>query len=140
MIDMKKYQEDLWAWENEHFPMTVGHLDHLGLGMSEEMGEIFESLDEMIKMYQDAAKMTECIGRTNHMILKSIQKVREGKEGLTDEIKDKIADGVFDTLIYGMQLLSEIGVEFEPGFSKTAEKVLKRDWNAYRANKIKEEY
>ena len=136
MIDMEKYQDDLWEWEKEHFPMSVGHLDHWGLGMSEEIGEIFESLEEMIKVYKDAAKMAACVGRNNHMILKSIQRIREGKDGLTEEIKDKIADGVFDTLIYGMQLLSEIGVKFEPGFAKTAEKVLKRDWNKIRTDGI----
>lgn len=108
-MDINQIQKDLWEWERTHFPMAIGHPEQFVLGMAEEVGEVA------------------------HMVLKSIQKIREGKEGLTEEVKLQIVDGVYDTLVFGLQLLSELGVEFEPGFSELIYKeILKRDWNEFR--------
>jgi len=114
-MELNQIQKDLWEWEKEHFPSTIGHPEQHVLGMCEEVGEIA------------------------HMILKSLQRIREGIDGLTEEVKMEVADGVYDTMVYGLQLLSELGIKAEPGFSETVYKeVLKRDWNKIREERKNE--
>jgi NTP pyrophosphatase (non-canonical NTP hydrolase) len=107
-MELNEIQKKLWEWENKHFPDAIGFPEQQVLGMCEEVGEI------------------------SHMILKSIQKYREGRHGLTEEVKAEIADGVHDTFVYGLQLLSELRIDIEPGFTETVKKVLERDWNKSR--------
>lgn len=99
-------QEELAGWQVKNF----GQADALqcALGMAEEVGEV-------------------C-----HHVLKGTQRIRGGVNGLN---KKEIADGVADTLIYGLQLLSVLGLDAEKEISAVIEKVLQRDWKGNPSGK-----
>jgi len=99
MIDLK--QKELADWEKKNFGRHDDDVMRLSLGMAEEVGEI-------------------C-----HHVMKGTQKIRGGINGLNN---DEIADGVADTLIYGMQLLTRLDMDAEEEIAKVIEKVLQRDW------------
>ena len=99
MINLK--QDELQLWMIDNFGMHEDDLLKCSLGMAEEVGEV-------------------C-----HHILKGTQKIREGINGIN---KKEVADGVADTLIYGIQLLSILGMNAEEEISEVIEKVLKRNW------------
>lgn len=100
MIDLK--QKELNEWQVKNFGVHGDDLLRFALGMSEEVGEV-------------------C-----HHVLKGTQKIRGGLNGIN---KDEVADGVADTLIYGMQLLTALGMDAEKEISAVVDKVLKRDWH-----------
>ena len=97
MIDLK--QKELAAWQEKNFGET--DIMEVTLGMAEEVGEV-------------------C-----HHVLKGIQKIRGGVNGMN---KAEVADGVADTLIYGLQILSKLDMDAEKEIAKVIEKVLQRDW------------
>ena len=99
MIDLK--QLELNEWQRRNFGQHDTDIMRCALGMTEEIGEV-------------------C-----HHILKGIQKIRGGVNGI-DTIE--VADGVADTMIYGIQLLSFLGVDAEKTIERTISQVLKRDW------------
>lgn len=99
MIDLKQKQLD--EWQAKNFGRHGDDALKCALGMAEEVGEV-------------------C-----HHVLKGTQRIRGGMNGLN---KAEIADGVADTLIYGMQLLSVLGLDAEKEFTAVIEKVLRRDW------------
>ena len=99
MIDLR--QKELKEWQERNFGTHNDNLLKCALGVAEEAGEI-------------------C-----HHVLKGTQKIREGVDGIN---KEEVADGVADTLIYGIQLLSILGLDAEKEISVVIEKVLKRDW------------
>ena len=88
-------------WEIAQFGKQDNHDLKMGLGMGEEVGE------------------------TQHYLLKRNQKIREGT---TSDCVKEIADGVIDTMVYGIQLLSELGLDAEEQFNKVVDEVVKRDW------------
>lgn len=94
-------QAELAEWQKCNFGTTS--IAHAALGIAEECGEV-------------------C-----HHVLKGEQGIRGGKNGIDIA---QVADGVADTLIYGIQLLTLLGVDAEDVISKTIEQVLKRDWIA----------
>lgn len=100
MIDLNKCQKELFKWQKENFPGVI--IQDLAIGMSEEVGE------------------------TCHHILKGIQRIREGQEGIDPA---QVADDIMDTFIYGLQILSILGVDAEEALTTTASAVLSRDWN-----------
>ena len=99
MIDLK--QKELDEWQARNFGRHDDDALKCALGMAEEVGEV-------------------C-----HHVLKGMQRIRGGVNGMN---KAEIADGVADTLIYGLQLLSVIGLDAEAEISAVIEKVLNRDW------------
>ena len=99
MIDLK--QVELKKWQDENFGKHPDDALRFTLGMSEEVGEV-------------------C-----HHVLKGTQGIRGGVKGIN---KEEVADGVADILIYGLQLLSELGMDAEAEISAVITKVLKRDW------------
>ncbi|MFZ2950912.1 MAG: hypothetical protein WA003_15665 [Desulfuromonadaceae bacterium] len=99
MIDLR--QGELRAWQDLNFGTNDFIAMQCALGMAEEVGEV-------------------C-----HHVLKGTQGIRGGVNGIN---KDEIADGVADTLIYGLQLLSFLGINAEVEIAAVIEKVLKRDW------------
>lgn len=101
MIDLR--QKELDAWQARNFGRHEDDALKCALGMAEEVGEV-------------------C-----HHVLKGTQRIRGGMNGLN---KEEIADGVADTLIYGRQLLSVIGVDAEQEIAAVIDKVLQRDWRA----------
>ena len=99
MIDLK--QKELYEWQVRNFGRHDDDALKCASGMAEEVGEV-------------------C-----HHVLKGTQRIRGGVNGMN---KEEIADGVADALIYGLQLLSAIGVDAEAEISAVIEKVLKRNW------------
>lgn len=99
MIDLK--QKELADWMKYNFGEHEDDILKCALGMAEEVGEV-------------------C-----HHVLKGTQLIRGGVNGMN---KAEIADGVADTLIYGLQLLSKLDMDAEKEISKVIEKVLKRNW------------
>jgi NTP pyrophosphatase (non-canonical NTP hydrolase) len=100
MVDLR--QMDLYRWQLDNFgdPGKERALYRCALGMAEEVGE------------------------TCHAILKGLQGIREGAMDGID--KDLVADGVCDTLIYGIQILSELGLNAEKCVEDTIAHVLRR--------------
>jgi NTP pyrophosphatase (non-canonical NTP hydrolase) len=92
-------QSDLHEWQKRNF--GTPSIAHVTLGIAEESGEV-------------------C-----HHILKGEQGIRGGKNGID---VNRVADGVADTLIYGIQLLTLLGIDAEAVIAETIEKVLARDW------------
>jgi NTP pyrophosphatase (non-canonical NTP hydrolase) len=99
MLDLKQKQLD--EWQARNFGRHDDDALKCALGMSEEVGEV-------------------C-----HHVLKGTQRIRGGTNGLN---KAEVADGVADVLIYGIQLLSIIGVDAEKEIASVIDKVLERDW------------
>lgn len=99
-IDLSGYQKRLFEWQNKNFGRQPDAL--LGLGIAEEAGEV-------------------C-----HAILKRSQRIR----GFEDKEKylSAIADGVVDNFVFGLNLLSNNGIEIEPLLEAVFEHVLSRDW------------
>ena len=106
MIDLK--QKELADWQARNFSSQEDDALKCALGMAEEVGEV-------------------C-----HHVLKGTQRIRGGMNGLN---KEEIADGVADTLIYGLQLLSVLGLDAEKEIAAVIDKVLQRDWKENPAGK-----
>ena len=69
--------------------------------------------------------MIEEIGEAAHWLLKLKQGIRGVEQGKAIE---EIADGVCDSQIYGIQLLSGFNVDAEKMLDKVIEHVLSRNW------------
>lgn len=98
MIDLK--QKELDDWQARNFGRHEDDILKCALGMAEEVGE------------------------TCHHILKGTQKIREGVSGIN---KEEVADGIADTLIYGLQIMTQLGLDAEAEISKVIDKVLQRN-------------
>jgi len=79
----------------------------------------------------------EEIGEIGHILLKSRQGIREYQDGLTQEVKDKIADGVTDVIVFLFQTCSHLGIEVAPFFFEEVERVMARDWTKKKENGVK---
>jgi len=99
MIDLK--QKQLKEWQEKNFGIHEDDLLKCALGMAEEVGEV-------------------C-----HHILKGVQRIRCGADGID---KKQVADGIADTLIFGLQILSKLDLDAEKEIAEVIEKVLQRDW------------
>jgi len=99
MIDLK--QKELDQWQAKNFGRHNDDMLKCALGMAEEVGEV-------------------C-----HHVLKGTQKIRGGVNGIN---KKEVADGVADALIYGIQLLSVLGIDAEKEITVVISKVLSRSW------------
>jgi len=99
MIDLK--QKELARWQAKHFGTHEDDPLRFVVGMSEEVGEVA------------------------HHVLKGIQGIRGGQGGIN---KHEVADGVADSFIYGMQLLSTLGINAEEVLERTINEVMQRDW------------
>ena len=94
-------QKELAEWMEKNFGIHDDDILKCAVGMSEEVGEV-------------------C-----HHVLKGTQKIRGGINGIDC---DAVADGVVDTMIYGIQLLSKLNIDAEKAFEKISNEVLARDW------------
>lgn len=99
MIDLK--QKELWEWQKKNFGKDKTTILQCTMGMAEEVGEI------------------------THHVLKGYQGIRGGTEGIN---KAEVADGVADTVIYGLQVLSCLGIDAEEEISAVISKILQRNW------------
>ena len=71
------------------------------------------------------AGMTEELGELAHAVLKYHQGIR----GISEkEMKEQVGDAFGDVIVYGTQLLSELGIDAEEAASNAIDGVLKRDW------------
>ena len=114
MIDLK--QKELKEWQERSFPR-------------EELLELDkEVLVNMILNLQMVLGMAEEVGEVAHRVLKATQRIRSGVNGMDSTFKREVGDGVADTLVFGMQLLSLQGLDAEEEISKTTKLVLGRDW------------
>lgn len=104
MIDLK--QEELGKWQQYNFGKVSS--EWLAMGIAEEVGEL-------------------C-----HLLLKRAQVIREGYT--QDGVKEGIADAVGDMLVYGIQLLTNEGLDAEQELSFVIENVLLRDWKKFPKN------
>jgi NTP pyrophosphatase (non-canonical NTP hydrolase) len=69
--------------------------------------------------------MSEEVGEMNHWYLKGKQKIR----GVTPEIaKEKMADAFADTVVFGIQAMTCLGLDAEKVLKEVFDEVLKRDW------------
>ena len=98
-IDLK--QQELYEWQKRNFGEHEDNALKFALGMAEEVGEV-------------------C-----HHVLKGTQKIRGGVNGIN---KKEVADGVADVLIYGLQLLSHLGMDAEHEIELVIHNILARDW------------
>lgn len=99
MIDLK--QKELDEWQARNFGRHDDDALKCALGMAEEVGEV-------------------C-----HHVLKGTQRIRGGLNGIN---KKEVADGVADALIYGIQLLSQLGMDAEHEIELVIHNVLARNW------------
>lgn len=118
-------QQELKDWQERNFPASL--YDDLNR----------DQLVERIRILELSIGMSEEVGELSHIILKASQKIREGISGKID--KDMVADGFADTVIYGTQLLSKLGIDAEQAIQKTIDSVLKRDWANNRKDADKNE-
>lgn len=111
MIDLK--QKELKEWQDRNFPRSrYENMTH-------------DELVDMVLLLQFALGMAEEVGEVCHHVLKGTQGIRGGTNGMN---KKEIADGVADTGIFGLQLLSRLDVDAEQEISEVTEAVLARDW------------
>ena len=99
MIDLR--QKELEIWQAKNFDVDKESLFLCALGMAEEVGEL------------------------SHSIIKGTQKIREGIDGIN---KENVADAFADVVIYGIQVLSLLGIDAEDTLRYTISYILKRDW------------
>lgn len=109
-VDLNLAQERLAKWQKKNFPEIPlppkeVRLLQLALGMCEEAGEVA------------------------HEVLKSTQRIRNGAG--EDKTREEIVDGVIDTFIYGMQILSTLDVEVEDPLTHVVDHILRRDWVSF---------
>lgn len=119
-------QQELKDWQERNFPPSL--YDDLNR----------DQLVERIRILELSIGMSEEVGELSHIILKASQKIREGISGKID--KDLVADGFADTVIYGTQLLSKLGIDAEEAIRNTTNSVLKRDWANNRKDADKDEH
>lgn len=98
MVDLR--QKELAEWQERNFRNVTS--EKLALGMAEEVGEL-------------------C-----HYILKRMQKIREAAD--EQQVQEEIADAFGDTIIFGIQLMENEGMDAEEVIARTIESVLERDW------------
>ena len=118
-------QQELKDWQERNFPPSL--YDDL----------TWDQLVERIRILELSIGMSEEVGELSHIIIKASQKIREGISGKIN--KDLVADGFADTVIYGTQLLSMLGIDAEEAIRKTIDNVLKRDWASNRKDADKNE-
>jgi NTP pyrophosphatase (non-canonical NTP hydrolase) len=106
-------QKRLKKWQEKNFKLEDTSYEWCFIGVVEELGEI------------------------GHILLKSRQGIREYQDGLTPEVKDKIADGVTDAIVFLLQMSSHLGVEVAPFFFEEVERVMVRDWTTKKENGVK---
>ena len=92
-------QKELNEWQKYNF--SEGLTSDMIIGMLEELGEL------------------------GHFYLKGKQGIREGANG---DCKEKMADAFGDVVIYGIQVMTSIGLDAEDVLRDTITEVLKRDW------------
>jgi len=111
MIDLK--QKELYEWQSRNFPRER----YLVLS-KEQLVDIIYTLQVTLGICEEA-------GEVAHHVLKGIQGIREGINGID---KEQVADGIADTLVYGQQLASELKIDLETEIPKVIDSVLVRNW------------
>lgn len=106
-------QKELSDWQKKNFP--VDKLLELDKG----------ELVKIILIQQMALGMNEEAGEVAHHILKGIQRIRGGTGGIDWK---EVIDGVGDTDIFGLQLLSLGGIDAEEALPPVTDHVLSRNW------------
>lgn len=111
MIDLK--QKELYDWQCKNFPR-----ERYMILSKEQLVDIIYTLQVTLGICEEA-------GEVAHHVLKGIQGIREGVNGID---KEQVVDGIADTLIYGQQLASELKIDLEAEIPKVIDSVLQRNW------------
>lgn len=69
--------------------------------------------------------MSEEVGEMNHWYLKGKQHIRNANE---DIAREKMADAFADTVVFGIQAMTCMGIDAEKFLEKVFNEVLARDW------------
>lgn len=88
----------------------------------------FMDQDNNAMMITQLLGMNEEIGELTHAVLKKMQGIRGMDDPLT--FKTAAMDAIGDIFIYAMGLCDTLNLDMSDCLDKTAESVLKRDWNA----------
>lgn len=110
-MDLK--QQELKEWQDRNFPRS-----RYEVLSKKELIDIIFTLQVTLGICEEA-------GEIAHHVLKGVQGIREGINGID---KEQIADGVGDTLIYSEQLLSALNIDAEKELPKIIDTVLSRNW------------
>ena len=111
MIDLK--QKEFKEWQERNFPAS----DFMAL-------EKEELVDKFIIMKLTLG-ISEEAGEVCHHVLKGIQGIRGGKDGI-DRVE--VADGIADILIFSLGLLTLLGIDAEREIERVMGEVLSREW------------
>lgn len=103
MFVINNVQQRLEEWQSSQFGKPTK--DQLIMGMADKAG---------------------CLA---HYELKRQQKIREGAVFNDDQINDIMAEDVCHSMIYGINLLTELGYPADQILTRIVEKVMSRDWN-----------
>lgn len=128
-IDLK--QRDLNEWQKRNFgePDVAKYAGLTPEMPAEEkvnrlLGSCYKLLEENHRM-RLALGMSEEVGELCHWLLKGMQGIRGvDKENCVPEVGDAFAD----TIIYGIQEMTALGIDAEQMLRATITKVLQRDW------------
>lgn len=109
-------QVQLCRWQTRNFGAQPDVRNVLG--MAEELGELIEGV----------LGLAVSIGKVAHSTLKHEQKIR----GMADDetFRRAVADAIADTMVFTMQLCTNLRMDFGTLFEQTAKHVLERDWKA----------
>jgi len=99
-------QEQLQEWQTYNFGKQP--VERVALGMAEEVGELCR------------------------LILKRAQGIRMAAGGA--ELRADIADAFADCVIYGIQVMTNEGLNAEDVLEMTIGRILMRDWRKYPKN------
>lgn len=69
--------------------------------------------------------MAEEVGELNHWYLKGKQGIRGANEEIA---REKMADAFADTVVFGLQAMTCLGLDADEVLNKTFDEVLARDW------------
>jgi len=113
MISLR--QKELHEWQIKNFGTHPDDADRVFQGMVEEIGELAHAI---LKNKQHIREYS------NDMVVGAYGTMSPGDQ----KFRDNIADAFGDIIIYGIQLMTEHGIDAEWAISDTIEKVLQRDW------------
>lgn len=110
-------QVELSRWETGQFGFQPR--EKPALGMSEELGEMFEALSHVFGF-------GKAIGRVSHIVLKTSQGIR----GFDDPeyARQQVADAIADVFIFGINLCTHFRIDAGTLLFTTSQEVLARNW------------
>lgn len=110
MIDMNDYQS------------KINELQEI---FDKKTTKIFTNAD--MRLMRCALGANEEAGELAHVILKSITGTYGFDNG--EKVREKATDAVIDMMVFGLQVLNDLGIKFEDVFPKVLDDVIQRNKN-----------